>query len=366
MLRKLSCFMFLALVLMMSGCIISGTVTDEEGTGVVGVEIIVHGQEGNLTTYTDINGKYSFGNLLPQKYTITPLSEEHTFTPASKTVQVFNVTTRINFIATEEGECTDSETESCYTGPPGTGDVGECSAGTRTCTSGVWSACVGDVTPVTEVCDDELDNDCDGTVDGNDTDCCPPLIWEGTYSTTDHGDSLDDLSGYTSVTGHLYITSTSLTNLEGLECLTSVGSTLTITGNDFLTNLEGLMNLTSVGADLRIANNDSPTNLVGLENLTSVGTDLYIANNNSLINLAALSNITSVGEDLYIQGNESLTTLGLDSLNDVGDDFMIFENIILPVSLAEALRDQVLAGDGIGGEEMICDNLGGDFCIPPP
>jgi hypothetical protein len=52
----------------------------------------------------------------------------------------------------------------CYTGPPNTVGVGQCTAGTQTCAAGVWGACNGDVLPELETCD-EIDNDCDGTVD---------------------------------------------------------------------------------------------------------------------------------------------------------------------------------------------------------
>jgi hypothetical protein len=58
----------------------------------------------------------------------------------------------------------DNFTESCYTGPAGTLNVGICKAGSRTCTNGVWSSCVGEVKPTSEVCNG-LDDDCDGYVD---------------------------------------------------------------------------------------------------------------------------------------------------------------------------------------------------------
>jgi formylglycine-generating enzyme required for sulfatase activity len=55
----------------------------------------------------------------------------------------------------------------CYSGPSGTLDVGECIAGTTTCSSGTWGACVGEVVPDFERCEvlDGLDNDCDGATD---------------------------------------------------------------------------------------------------------------------------------------------------------------------------------------------------------
>lgn len=60
---------------------------------------------------------------------------------------------------TDEGcSCTNGNTQSCGI------DVGECSFGTQTCSSGIWGSCVGGVGPAIELCDG-FDNDCDGAVD---------------------------------------------------------------------------------------------------------------------------------------------------------------------------------------------------------
>ena len=60
----------------------------------------------------------------------------------------------------DEGcECTPGQTRSCGS------NVGECKQGTQICgDDGTWSACVGGVSPVTEICDGK-DNNCDGKVD---------------------------------------------------------------------------------------------------------------------------------------------------------------------------------------------------------
>ncbi|MBK8696307.1 MAG: hypothetical protein IPN17_29575, partial [Deltaproteobacteria bacterium] len=59
----------------------------------------------------------------------------------------------------------ESLTQSCYTGPSGTSGVGLCRAGTQTCSAGSWgSTCPGEVLPGTELCDAQ-DNNCDGVVD---------------------------------------------------------------------------------------------------------------------------------------------------------------------------------------------------------
>ena len=79
--------------------------------------------------------------------------------------------------ATDEDDQGNPLSSECY--PPGSGDntgclydetsaswtcQGECHVGSRTCTSGRWGSCSGDVTPDGEACDN-LDNDCDGETD---------------------------------------------------------------------------------------------------------------------------------------------------------------------------------------------------------
>ena len=60
----------------------------------------------------------------------------------------------------------------CYSGPPGTRDVGICRGGTRQCEGGLWSMCRDAVIPGVEICND-LDDDCDGETDEAPAVCGP-------------------------------------------------------------------------------------------------------------------------------------------------------------------------------------------------
>jgi hypothetical protein len=56
--------------------------------------------------------------------------------------------------------CTEGETQPC-----GSSNVGVCQMGTQLCSGGMWGECQGAVLPITEICGDSLDNDCDGSTD---------------------------------------------------------------------------------------------------------------------------------------------------------------------------------------------------------
>jgi hypothetical protein len=66
--------------------------------------------------------------------------------------------------------CSNGQTQACSTGLQGV-----CSAGTQTCVSGSWGSCVQNTQSSAEVCNNGLDDDCDGLIDLSDTsDCATP------------------------------------------------------------------------------------------------------------------------------------------------------------------------------------------------
>ncbi len=112
--------------------------------------------------------------------------------------------------------CAPGASQDCYTDDPETRNVGTCKDGTQTCNEAgtAWGACTGDVTPVVEICDNGLDDDCDGAadedgdVDGDGFsacggDCCdevgpacanPELVNAGAFEVPDN-DVDDDCDG---------------------------------------------------------------------------------------------------------------------------------------------------------------------------
>ncbi len=81
------------------------------------------------------------------------------------------------------GPCTENEFKSCYSGPPGTENVGICKSGTTICLFGNFQPCTSDTTPDTEDCATEEDEDCDGKMGAVDEDCALPSNWVYAFGT---------------------------------------------------------------------------------------------------------------------------------------------------------------------------------------
>jgi hypothetical protein len=165
--------------------------------------------------------------------------------------------------------------------------------------------------------------------------CLPEGI---TFTTLEQIDNFQaNYPGCTEILGSVMITDwgSEITNLNGLEVLTSIGGNLEIYESHGLTSLTGLDNLTYIGGNLYIGNsyyggNNSLSNLSGLNNLTSIEGNLGILYNNDLLNITDLEGLSFIGGGIFIFGNEALTSLiGLDNVSSIGGALQILYNPVL-------------------------------------
>jgi MYXO-CTERM domain-containing protein len=82
--------------------------------------------------------------------------------------------------------CTAGASRNCYTGPAGTAGVGLCHAGTQSCdASGNWATCLGEVKPLPEICNNGIDENCNGMADDGPAGGCGECVNGATQSCYD-------------------------------------------------------------------------------------------------------------------------------------------------------------------------------------
>ena len=136
--------------------------------------------------------------------------------------------------------------------------------------------------------------------------------------------------GCTEIEGDVWIVGDDITNLNGLNTLTSIGGTITIIANISLSSLSGLENLTHIVGNLEIDDNTALTSLSGLEGLTTVSGTLQIEYNDVLSSLSGLSNLTTVGKYVWITDNAMTDLTGLENLVTIGEGVLgISQNAVL-------------------------------------
>ena len=146
------------------------------------------------------------------------------------------------------------------------------------------------------------------------------------FTQTDIDEFQTNYPGCTELAGYVVIRGSTITNLNGLNVVTSVGGDLDIRSTNALENLTGLDNLTSIEGTLLIGDfnqncagngNTALNSLSGLDNLLSIGGKLYILCNYELTSLSGIDNIEAGSiSDLYICYNISLSTCEVQSVCD--------------------------------------------------
>ncbi len=134
----------------------------------------------------------------------------------------------------------------------------------------------------------------------------------------------------TDIEGDLWIHGNDITNLNGLNDLTSIGGKLRMIYNGSLTNLTGLNNVSFIGGNLEICNNYALSSLSGLDNLSFISSMLLIEHCHFLSDLAGLDNLNTIGGAVKIYHNDSLVSLeGLNGVTSIGGYLTIKSNDVL-------------------------------------
>jgi hypothetical protein len=166
------------------------------------------------------------------------------------------------------------------------------------------------------------------------SDLCQGGTWEGDFTAYEQA-GLSDLSGYSEVTGDLYIggnidlTTTDVSSLGALSCLETVTGFISIFDSPALVDLSGLEALRQAGR-------------------------LSVTNNAGLVSLEGLNELVITGS-LTVRSNPSLLTLGAGVLGTSA--VVIGDNAALPQCVADAFAEQL-------GQECTCSENDDDATCP--
>ncbi len=140
---------------------------------------------------------------------------------------------------------------------------------------------------------------------------------------------IEEIAGYTSMTGWLEVLRSDLTCINFLACMETVGHDVTLFGNDYLTDVSGLDALTTVGVStaelpatekdgtIVIAENNALQDINGFNALQQAQISLNIAENPSLTSISGFQGFVGTQKDFTLRFNEQLTDVDANGLRDI-------------------------------------------------
>ncbi|MEZ4955022.1 MAG: hypothetical protein R2825_15760, partial [Saprospiraceae bacterium] len=177
-------------------------------------------------------------------------------------------------------------------------------------------------------------------------------------------DSLNDIRALSSLSGELYyitiMDNQVLTQIDGLEGITSVPTNISIDENEALQNVDGFSNLTSVGTNtgaIHLGKNPNLTSLHGFGNIIQMAADFQVVECVSLQNLDGLQNLQQIGGLVLVDNTQLKDVTALQGLTSVLNLFIIQRN---PVLEDCCTFYDLIVNNGIGGVIGIQDNP--SFC----
>lgn len=139
-----------------------------------------------------------------------------------------------------------------------------------------------------------------------------------------------DYPGCTVIEGDVAIDGPDISNLNGLNVLTSLEGNLSIYDNYQLTSLSGLDNITSIRGFVDISWNDQLLSMDGLNQLDTIGGGISFYANESLRDFNGLNNLIYIGDGFGVEWCDSLTSFdGLENLNTISGYLNLSFNRVL-------------------------------------
>lgn len=130
--------------------------------------------------------------------------------------------------------------------------------------------------------------------------------------------NLNGLNGITTIDGYLWINSCpALTTVDGLNALTTV-LWVGFSNNASLTSVSGLNGMTYLPQGVGFNSNNALTSISGFNGLTSVGLNVVIAYDQYLVSITGFSSLTTIDGYLILGGGSLTDISGFSALTLVG------------------------------------------------
>ncbi|MCR9162005.1 MAG: hypothetical protein ACE37F_26485 [Nannocystaceae bacterium] len=197
---------------------------------------------------------------------------------------------------------------------------------------------------------------------------CDKGVYEGSPTVTTQAD-VEELAGYTEITGRLAIANSELECLNFLSCLTSVGHDLNIFNNDALVDVSGLDNIEIIGAitdgplmpggTLTISENESLVDFDSLNLIEQTPISFSISENPSLESISGFQGFVGTQRNFEIRFNENLTNIASDGLREIlfiGGECVVTNNPSLCISTIEDMCSVGVKQGPFGGSTVNNDN----------
>lgn len=197
---------------------------------------------------------------------------------------------------------------------------------------------------------------------------CDKGVFDGSPTITTPAD-VEEIMGYTEITGRLAIAGSELECLNFLSCVTSVGHDLNIFDNDALVDVSGLDNIEAIGAitdgplmpggTLTISENDALVDFDSLNLIEQTPISFSVSENDSLESISGFQGFVGTQRNFEIRFNENLTNISSDGLREIlfiGGECVVTNNPSLCISTIEDMCSIGIMQGPFGGSTVNNDN----------